>query len=159
MAPSSTMTLTSRRRMSAAHWEEKRWDPSDDVDYESDEEIVPIAVRAQASRTTREFFDAAIGSRFSCCTANHTKQRPQTSRVTRVPSKTYDQVTRPSKRGTPPDTPLKAWLAARNLEIYAEPLAKIGCKRVSDLVFLTDDDMQLLNVEPHARVHFHIQVA
>lgn len=57
-----------------------------------------------------------------------------------------------------PKTPIGRWLAARNLERFENGLAKMGVKRISDLVYLTDEDMRALQVDDEARVHFHVRV-
>ena len=79
-----------------------------------------------------------------------------TSEVTPAP-RSYDEVIR---KTTPqkPRTPIEIWLAARDLSEYAPALADMGVKRVSDLVFLTDDDMKVLKVDPSSRLHFHVRV-
>lgn len=55
-------------------------------------------------------------------------------------------------------TPIGRWLAARNLQRYEAGLARMGVKRVADLVYLTDEDMDNLNVDPESRMHFYVRV-
>lgn len=55
-------------------------------------------------------------------------------------------------------TPFGRWLADRNLQRFEEPLAKLGVCRVADLVYLTDEDMDHLNVDAKSRMQFYVRV-
>lgn len=55
-------------------------------------------------------------------------------------------------------SPFGRWLKARNLESYEGPLAQLGVHRVADLVYLTDEDMDRLNVDQEARMQFYVRV-
>lgn len=55
-------------------------------------------------------------------------------------------------------TPIGRWLAARNLERYEMGLQKLGIKKIADLVYLTDDDMDNLGVDNESRMHFYVRV-
>lgn len=73
-----------------------------------------------------------------------------------TPSTTYSEMMEWSK--PTPRTPLATWLAARDLEHYEAPLARMGVKRLADLAYITDEDLINMNMSDEARAHFHINV-
>mmetsp|Transcript_20772 Transcript_20772/g.82857 ORF Transcript_20772/g.82857 Transcript_20772/m.82857 type:complete len:213 (+) Transcript_20772:68-706(+) len=55
-------------------------------------------------------------------------------------------------------SPIDAWLAARSLEAYGPALRAIGMKRISDLAYLTPEDMLDLGIPIDQHAHFNIVV-
>lgn len=106
--------------------------------------------------------DALLGA---CCppTARRLvsgRRRLSISTSTRHP--TYDEhlatAEEHAKSNGQKTTPFGRWLADRNLERFEGPLAKLGVYRVADLVYLTDEDMDTLNVDPKSRMQFYVRV-
>lgn len=57
-----------------------------------------------------------------------------------------------------PMTPLSFWLAERKLEKYEPALSRMGVRRLSDLAYITDDDLANLNVDVASRSYFQVHV-
>ena len=71
----------------------------------------------------------------------------------------------PPARPAPPELPrspssnLDLWLVRRGLGKYLDAVAALGARRVSDLVFIDDDDLDLLGMTPEERAAIWIHVA
>ena len=58
-----------------------------------------------------------------------------------------------------PSSNLDLWLVRRGLGKYLDAVAALGARRVSDLVFIDDDDLDLLGMTPEERAAIRIHVA
>ena len=58
-----------------------------------------------------------------------------------------------------PSSNLDLWLVRRGLGKYLDAVAALGARRVSDLVFINDDDLDLLGMTPEERAAIRIHVA
>ena len=71
----------------------------------------------------------------------------------------------PPARPAPPELPrspssnLDLWLVRRGLGKYLDAVAALGARRVSDLVFIDDDDLDALGMTPGERAAIRIHVA
>ena len=71
----------------------------------------------------------------------------------------------PPARPAPPELPrspssnLDLWLVRRGLGKYLDAVAALGARRVSDLVFIDDDDLDALGMTPEERAAIRIHVA
>jgi len=57
-----------------------------------------------------------------------------------------------------PSSNLDLWLVRRGLGKYLDAVAALGARRVSDLVFIDDDDLDLLGMTPEERAAIRIHV-
>lgn len=69
-------------------------------------------------------------------------------------SPTYDQM----MRANSPRTALSMWLNERNLSEYEAILTEMGVRKLRDLVYLTDEDLTNMKVDPSKRAFFQVQV-
>mmetsp|Transcript_9626 Transcript_9626/g.13340 ORF Transcript_9626/g.13340 Transcript_9626/m.13340 type:complete len:282 (+) Transcript_9626:150-995(+) len=125
-------------------------------------------------RSFEKSFTSFLASQFPvlCCLSNNSvfKQKniaSVSSPSTYSSSKTYDQHLQESSSSSTTSKSLpskkersafKAWLAARSLLQYADSLESVGVRRVADLMYLSDEDLEALAIDYDDRVHFHIQV-
>ena len=58
-----------------------------------------------------------------------------------------------------PSSNLDLWLVRRGLGKYLDAVAALGARRVSDLVFIDDDDLDALGMTPEERAAIRIHVA
>ena len=58
-----------------------------------------------------------------------------------------------------PSSNLDLWLVRRGLGKYLDAVAALGARRVSDLVFINDDDLDALGMTPEERAAIRIHVA
>ena len=71
----------------------------------------------------------------------------------------------PVRPPAPPELPrspssnLDLWLVRRGLGKYLDAVAALGARRVSDLVFIDDDDLDALGMTPEERAAIRIHVA
>ena len=76
-----------------------------------------------------------------------------------------DSDAEPSLPPAPPELPrspssnLDLWLVRRGLGKYLDAVAALGARRVSDLVFIDDDDLDALGMTPEERAAIRIHVA
>jgi len=61
-------------------------------------------------------------------------------------------------RANSPRTALSMWLNERNLSEYEAILTEMGVRKLRDLVYLTDEDLTNMKVDPSKRAFFQVQV-
>jgi len=122
-----------------------------------------------------------LATQFSvfCCLTNNSAVALEQKKLASVSlpstsSKTYDQHLRESFSSSSSSSnssttshslpsrgecsAFKAWLAARSLLQYADSLERVGVKRVADLIYLSDEDLDALAIDYDDRIHFYIHV-
>ena len=108
----------------------------------SEESLVKLA--DEASLVGR-YLGCSVAARFDAAASDSEAELPQPPAPPELPRS--------------PSSNLDLWLVRRGLGKYLDAVAALGARRVSDLVFIDDDDLDLLGMTPEERAAIRIHVA
>ena len=112
-------------------------------DASSSEESL-VKFEEEASLVGR-YLGCSVAARFDAAASDSDAELPQPPAPPELPRS--------------PSSNLDLWLVRRGLGKYLDAVAALGARRVSDLVFINDDDLDALGMTPEERAAIRIHVA